>query len=314
MTKLVQVGSQEGASTARGTDDRGGAYCEQLEDGNILFFPKTPFEFPDEDRQFLLSQRQSGAAYHKNVAYRPTQDRLTGFVTSHREEQERLRAVMRTYSERATQFVSRLLPRYAASWKVDFASFRPQEEQGRQIRLRARNDLLHVDSFPTRPTHGDRILRIFTNINPTQPRVWLTTESFDGLAERFLGPRGPAELRVGLETGGLRGGLVRVARALGLPVADPSPYDKFMLRFHHYLKENREFQESCPKARWEFPPNSTWIVFTDRVAHAVLAGQFALEQTLIVARDALALPEKAPVSILESFVGRPMVNDDRRKR
>ena len=29
------------------------------------------------------------------------------------------------------------------------------------MRLRARNDLLHVDSFPTRPVRGDRILRVF---------------------------------------------------------------------------------------------------------------------------------------------------------
>jgi len=306
MTKLVQADDQARKSSARHTEDEGRGYCEQLEQGNILFFSTTPFEFPEEDRKFLLSQRQSGASYHKNVAYRPKQDRLTGFVSSDREEQERLRSVMRTYSDRATQFVARMLPAYATNWKLDFASFRPQEEQGRQIRLRARNDLLHVDSFPTRPTHGDRILRIFTNINPTQPRVWLTTETFDDLAERFLGPGGSAELRTGLETGGLRGGLIRVARALHLPVADPSPYDKFMLRFHHYLKENHEFQETCPKARWEFPPNSTWMVFTDMVAHAVLSGQFALEQTLIVPRDALVLPEKAPVNVLESFIGHAM--------
>jgi hypothetical protein len=306
MTKLVQVGTPEGAPATRGAEDQGRWYCEQLEQGNILFFAKTPFEFSDDDRKFLLRQRQSGASYHKNVAYRPKQDRLTGFVSSNREEQEDLRAVMRTYSERATQLVARLLPRYAADWKLDFASFRPQEEQGRQIRLRARNDLLHVDSFPTRPTHGARILRIFTNINPTQPRVWLTTETFDGLAERFLGPSGAAELRAGLGTGGLRGGLVRAARALHLPVADPSPYDRFMLRFHHFLKENGEFQQTCPKARWEFPPNSTWMVFTDMVAHAVLSGQFALEQTFIVARGALVLPEKAPVSVLESFIGHAM--------
>ncbi|HEV2491972.1 MAG TPA: Kdo hydroxylase family protein [Terriglobia bacterium] len=307
MTKIVQVDDPSSELAALGREDRGRAFCEQLEQGNILFFSKTPFDFSEGNRQFLLSQRQSGAAYHKNVAYRPKQDRLTGFVTSHREEQDRLRTIMRTYSERATQFVARLLPAYATNWKLDFASFRPQEEQGRQIRLRARNDLLHVDSFPTRPTHGDRILRIFTNINPTQPRVWLTTETFDGLAERFLGPGGSAELRTGLETSGLRGGLVRAARALHLPVADPSPYDKFMLRFHHFLKENHEFQETCAKARWEFPPNSTWMVFTDMVAHAVLSGQFALEQTLIVPRDALVLPEKAPVSVLESFIGHAMV-------
>ena len=140
-------------------EDQGRWYSEQLEEGNILFFPKTPFELPENDREFLLGQRQSGAAYHKNIAYRPKQDRLTGFSKHRREDRERLRAIMRAYSGSVTQFLSELLPQYAGAWRLDFASFRPQEEQGRQLRLRARNDLLHVDSFPTRPTHGDRILR-----------------------------------------------------------------------------------------------------------------------------------------------------------
>ena len=298
-------------------EDQGRWYSEQLEEGNILFFPKTPFELPEHDREFLLRQRQSGAAYHKNIAYRPKQDRLTGFSKHGREDQERLRAIMRAYSGSVTQFLSELLPQYAGAWRLDFASFRPQEEQGRQLRTRARNDLLHVDSFPTRPTHGDRILRVFTNINPTQPRVWLTTETFEGLAQRFskpggvLKPDGVAELwfrRPNLSRR-LGRGLVRVGRALGLPVADSSPYDDLMLAFHHFLKENRDFQETCPKTRWEFPPGSTWIVFTDMVSHAVLAGQFALEQTYIVSRSALVLPRKAPVSILESLAGHPLTRE-----
>ena len=45
-------------------------------------------------------------------------------------------------------------PEYARSWRVDYASFRPVEEQGRELPLRHRNDLLHLDAFPTRPTHG----------------------------------------------------------------------------------------------------------------------------------------------------------------
>ena len=308
MTTLINVDN-----TPRGPEARERWCSEQLEEGNILFFPETPFELPENDREFLLSQQQSGAAYHKNIAYRPRQDRLTGFSKHGREDQERLRAIMRAYSGSVTQFLSALLPQYAGAWRLDFASFRPQEEQGRQLRLRARNDLLHVDSFSTRPTQGDRILRIFTNINPTQPRVWLTTETFEGLAQSFLGPGGAAEAlsqraKSTKSSGGLGRALVRLGRALGLPVADSSPYDDLMLAFHHFLKENREFQETCPKTRWEFPPGSTWIVFTDMVSHAVLAGQFALEHTYIVSGSALVLPHKAPVSILESLIGHPLAN------
>ena len=311
MTEIINVDQPAKGLEApsRGPVAQGRWYGARMEEGNILLFAKTPFELPDEDRQFLLSQRQSTAAYHKNIAYRPTEDRLTGFARRPRQEQERLRSIMQAYSEKSTRVLAELLPQYATAWKLDFASFRPEEEQGRQLRLRARNDLIHLDSFPTRPTRGDRILRVFTNINPSQSRVWLTSETFETLAQRFLGSSGPAELRRYLEADGQGRAsrfLLRLARTLQLPVADPSPYDRFMLRLHHFLKENREFQESCPKARWEFPPNSTWLVFTDMVAHAVLAGQFALEQTFIVSRSTLVLPLKAPASILESLAGRPL--------
>ena len=80
-----------------------------------------------------------------------------------------------------------------------------------------------------------------------------------------------------------------------------------MLELHNFLKENREFQESCPKDHWDFPPRSCWAVFTDQVSHAALSGQYALEQTIIVPRQALLRPECAPVSILERLSERNMV-------
>ena len=81
-----------------------------------------------------------------------------------------------------------------------------------------------------------------------------------------------------------------------------------MLGFHDYLKQNQEYQENCTKYRFEFPPDSTWLVFTDVVPHSVLSGQYALEQTLIISRDTLALPEKAPVSILEALTKTRLTN------
>ena len=45
-----------------------------------------------------------------------------------------------------------------------------------------------------------------------------------------------------------------------------------MLRYHDYLKENRDFQASTAKTRHELPPLSTWLVFTDGVPHAGASG------------------------------------------
>jgi hypothetical protein len=285
-------------------EEHGRWCCARLEEGDILFFEKTPFELPQEEVQFLLGQKQSDARYHKNIAYRPLSDRLTGYAQGHGSDKERLHAIMQRYSQKVVGFTAQLLPPYSGSLALDFASFRPQQEAGRQIRLRARNDLLHVDSFPTRPSDGNRILRVFTNINPTEPRVWATGETFDNLVARFAGvggmplPKGAAS--------GPKKILAKLVRAARLHSLARSPYDDWMLRFHHFLKANKEFQETCSRSEWEFPPQSTWLVFTDMVSHAVLSGQFALEQTFIVSKDALVLPEKAPVRVLERIAGCPL--------
>jgi hypothetical protein len=280
--------------------------CEQLEEGRILYFDGIPYDFPEADRQFLLQQRQSDSRIHKNISYRPRQDMLRGSASDRPEDVQRLHSIMRHFSEEIVSLLSRVLTPYAGHWALDFASFRPEEEKGRDLSTHKRNDLLHVDAFPSRPTRGGRILRCFTNINPTQPRNWLTTDRFPALAEKFAKAAGLDEIA---RSGDARGSFVNtLKRAVGLKVVDRSPYDKFMLRFHDYLKENSEFQQSCPKIHIAFPPMATWMCYTDSVPHAVLSGQYALEQTFIIPVPALVRPEKSPIRVLEKIAGRPLVS------
>jgi hypothetical protein len=278
--------------------------CEHLEDGRILCFDGVPFVFFKEDREFLLSQRQSGSRLHKNVSYRPKQDVLRG-TAGDRVEVARLQEVMRRYSRQVTDFIGRLLAPYAEHFQLDYASFRPEQEQGRDLSVHKRNDLLHFDAFPTRPMHGRRILRCFTNINPTEARVWNTTDGFPELAGKYAADAGlPA---IAAQGSPRAHPLIRsVKKALGLKAVDHSAYDRFMLRFHDYLKENAAFQENCPKIRIEFPPGSTWLCYTDSVPHSVLSGQYALEQTFIIPLEAMVAPHKAPIRVLEKIAGMPL--------
>lgn len=284
---------------------RGRWLAGQLESGNILFFPRTPFEVPAADRELLLSQKQTTAAYHKNVAYRPSEDRITGLDKREAAESGRLRAILRTYSSNAQDFLAGLLGPYAGRYRLDFASYRPLEERGRPARLHARNDLPHFDAFPTRPTNGDRILRLFTNLNPTESRVWITSETFPALAPYFTESLGLPRARAADPLSRAFHALLRAAR---FPGSRRSPYDEFMHRCHNAMKEDSAFQASAPKQRWEFPPESTWMVFTDCVSHAVLEGRFALEQTFIVSRDAMVLPELSPVAVLERLSGQRLTD------
>jgi hypothetical protein len=287
--------------TVAGTQPREDNYIA-LEQGNILYFPRTPFAFSDEERELLRSTGLSSSSHHKNVAYRPAEDKVTGYDPAAVSDPGKLRDVMRTYSERALAFLWTLLPRYMEKARIDFASFRPQEEEGRDLPTKKRNDLLHVDAFPTRPTGGDMILRFFTNIHPTKPRVWETSDPFGVLAPQYASAAGLRE--VARHPKGSFGS--RVLGVFGGVDAKRSAYDRFMLGFHDYLKFNGEYQESCAKYRFEFPPDSTWMVFTDVVPHSVLSGRYALEQTVIVRRDTLARRENAPIEILQGLCGRPL--------
>ena len=285
------------APTADWNDAQSLELCRQLELGDILFFPQSPINIPPQDRDLLLGRKQSSSAYHKNIAYRPAEDRVTGLDASEQAEAIELRRILRDYSRYSVEFLSRFLLPYAGKWKLDFASFRPVEEQGRPARLHARNDLLHFDSFPTRPTNGARILRFFTNINPAQNRVWLTSQTFESFGPHFAHKTGKLD--------SFRNPLLRtlraVARSLHFPGAHRPPYDELMHRCHDAMKEDANFQETTPKMRWEFPPNSSWMVCTDCVSHAVLSGQYALEQTLLIPQSALVEAQRSPLAILENL-------------
>jgi len=280
------------------------ANARELENGNILFFPTIPFAFPQEEIDFLLKQRQSKAKGHKNIAYKPG----TGKLSNHEgESSERLKEILRNYSERVTRFLTDVLKPYSKDWKIDYTSFRPFQEKGRDLRLRARNDLLHVDAFPTRPMHGDRIFRFFTNINPKESRNWITSASFGELVEQFK--EVPFPRRVGYSLAErLERKMKLLLRNAGVKIPLRSPYDSYMLRMHNFLKENGDFQKNCHKDHWEFPPNSCWAVFTDQVSHAALSGQYALEQTFLIPVPALLYPEKSPLRILERLSGQNLVD------
>jgi hypothetical protein len=298
---LIQINDYD-SSGWRGDaekSERAAFYSERLESGEVLFFDNIPFDLPTEDRDFLLSQRQADSIFHKNISYRPQQKAIRGLSSD--SDQTRLRAIMENYSAEVTRFVADFLAPYAGRLELDFASFRPLEEKGRNLPFKKRNDLLHVDSFPTRPTGGARILRVFTNINPQQSRVWNVAEPFDLLAERY------AE-KADLQKFAARksSSFARLLNRAGLPVGAHSAYDRFMLHFHDYLKANADFQANCDKVRLEFPPGSTWLVYTDGVPHAALSGQYALEHTYIVPVEALVAESKAPISILEKICNKDL--------
>ena len=73
--------------------------------------------------------------------------------------------------------------------------------------------------------------------------------------------------------------------------------------------EQRISRRRCNKIHIAFPPMATWMCYTDSVPHAVLSGQYALEQTFIIPVKALVRPEKSPIRVLEKMAGRPLAKE-----
>jgi hypothetical protein len=297
----AKTGRMGPLNPAKGPDP---SNAPRLERGEILEFATCPFPLPEgEDMAFLRSQ-SLGSSAHKNISYSPGTDRLAGYARQPRAQVERLQSLLADFSRVATGWLAATLPGYASGWTIDQVSYRPEEEATRKLRQTARNDLLHVDAFPSRPTNGQRILRLFVNVNPTEPRVWVTSDNFARLLELYGKEVGlPVSSRPSWTTR-LRGEFVRLFRP---GQRTRSAYDEFMIRFHNFLKGNDQFQERCFKRFWNFQPGATWLVMTDACSHAVLRGRYALENSYFVAPESLALPEESPPALLARRAGIPVL-------
>lgn len=279
-------------------------WCALLEGGAVLYFPETPLPIPASEQEFLRGSSQTNSTLHKNIAYKPSQQKLSGVdAKADRATAERLAEFMRWYSKSVTDFLAGFLAPYRQGWLLDYASYRPIEEDGRNLPKHRRNDLLHTDAFPTRPTRGRRILRFFHNIHPTRTRDWMVGEPFAEVVGQFT----PGKISMPQPDGGLSRMGKQLAGLTGLAKIAPgwkrTPYDQFMHDLHNTMKEDEQFQRECVRHSFQFPAGSSWMVYTDTVPHAVLAGQYALEQTFLVDPAATVHPESAPISILEKIAG-----------
>ncbi len=310
---LVSISCDDARQGLAASSDQALGWCQALELGQVLYFPQSPVALADDDHRFLLRLEQHSSSRHKNLAYCAARDRISGAGLlssgSHAKQEtvERFRSVLRSYSAEVTGFLTQFLAPYEARWQVDSTSFRPLEERGRSLPIHKRNDRMHIDAFPTRPTHGARILRFFQNIHPTQPREWIIGEPFRSLLPQFTSgeialPQAESAMRRRGRTT-LCHTAVGQALSRALPALQRSPYDRFMLRLHHFLKENDSYQAHGLRQAASFPPGSSWMVYTDTVPHAVLSGRYALEQTFLVVHDAMVTPEHAPLQVLQSLTG-----------
>ncbi len=267
---------------------------DALERGVVLYFPELRFEVAEDERALLTPASLDGR--RKNISL----DLQTGAPRGTRLQGDALQALsrmMRRFADGAGALVAELLPSYAPAIRQARVSYRPAEVDRRQLSARKDDRRLHVDAFASRPNHGQRILRVFTNINPRGvARHWQIGEPFEECARRFL-PAIPRPLP----------GAHALLAALRVTKGVRSDYDHYMLQMHDRMKMDERYQRETPREDVRFPAGSSWIVFSDQTLHAALSGQHLLEQTLHMPIEAMRNPGHAPLRVLERLAGRSLV-------
>ncbi|MBY0543956.1 MAG: Kdo hydroxylase family protein [Gammaproteobacteria bacterium] len=261
-----------------------------LEQGRIIYLPEYAMPLHAEE-QFLLSP-DIKAGQAKNISYSSQLGKIKHTALAG-QQLNCLAGLLARYGDYATALIAQLLPSYVPHLNKGRTSFRPIEIEGRRPASYKKDDTrLHVDAFPASPTQGQRILRVFCNINPdNKPRVWHVGEPFSDVAAQFL-PRIPAYSPF----------RAKMLEKFKLTKSYRTAYDHYMLGIHDGMKKDLVYQANVNKKQIDFPSSSTWIVYTDQVSHAALSGQYLLEQTFYLPPNAMAALSQTPQYIVNELL------------
>ena len=265
-----------------------------LEGGQILLFPEIPFPLTNAEQVLVARGQAAGAA--KNISFDSGTGALRG-VAAALPERDLLAGMLGRFGDFAEALVLAIAPGYGPGLRRGRASFRPVEIAGRESSWRKDDTRRHVDAFPSTPTQGRRLLRVFTNVDQGGvPRRWRVGPDFESYARAFL-PR---------VSGRLLPGAAGLMALTGITKTRRSLYDQTMLGLHDAAKRDMVWQDNAPAEEVDFWPGQVWMVFTDQIPHAAVSGRNALEQTFYVEPGVLGTPEQAPLAVLSRLRGRDM--------
>lgn len=269
------------------------ALRRELEQGAVLYFPNLRFEFKPGEERFLDPRYSDGKS--KNINLRATDNAVRGAAGTEQDLTD-LYNLIRRYAESGESLIQALFPEYMGHMTRAGTSLRPSEIAGRPVSWRKDDTRLHVDSFPSNPMLGKRLLRVFHNIDPEAPRVWRVGEPFGDFAQRFV-PK----------THGMWPGQAWLMKTLHITKRERSEYDHRMLQLHDLAKADLDYQKSVPQQEFQFPPGATWIVFSDQLLHAAMRGKAMMEQTIYLDPAAIGDRTHSPEAVLSRMLGKPMV-------
>jgi hypothetical protein len=268
-------------------------WIEAVEAGKVLYFPRLAFSITPEEQALLRPELLAEGV--RNISL-DAQGNLKG-VAGDAAVQSAAKAMIGRFAAQSERLVHALFPRYTPHLRLAPTSLRPTQVSTRRQSVRADDRRMHVDAFPSRPNRGERILRVFANVNPQgEPRVWRVGEPFEDMARRFLPqvkPYSPAQAKL------LR--MLRVTKSLR------SEYDHLMLQLHDRMKFDEDYQRNGAQEHVPFPPGSCWVCFSDQTVHAAMSGQHMLERTFHLPAQVQYNPQSSPLAILTRLAGHPLI-------
>jgi hypothetical protein len=263
-----------------------------LESGKVLFFPQLAFPLSRQEQALLRPELLDAKA--RNISL-DAQGQLKG-VAGNDAVQAAIKAMTARFAEQARALVDSAFPAYAPHLRAAPTSLRPTQVSTRRQSVRADDRRLHVDAFPSRPNGGERILRVFANVNPQgEARIWRVGEPFADAAKYFL-PRAKK----------YSPWQARLLRKLRITKSLRTEYDHLMLQLHDSMKADERYQREARQVTVEFPPGSCWVCFSDQTLHAAMSGQHMLEQTFHLPVANQYNLGASPLAILSRLVGHPL--------
>jgi hypothetical protein len=272
------------------------AWIAALEAGKVLYFPNfAQHGFTPQKEELALFREDIRDPKTRNISLSASGE-LKGVVGD--EDTKALMAGMiGRFRAQAEGLLGNLVPRYGEHLRRGATSFRPSVVQNRVQSWRADDRRMHVDAFPSRPNYGERLLRVFTNVNQDgEPRVWRVGEPFEDVARRFLPKAKPYSAWQ-----------AKVLNALHVTKSLRSEYDHLMLQLHDGMKSDLDYQKNAPQVTFNFPPGCAWVCFSDQTSHAVMAGQYMMEHTLQLSPMHQYDRDASPLAILTRMKGHALV-------
>lgn len=285
--RIINVNGSEWQTVL--SDDK---WIKALEAGKVLHFSQLQFPLSPIEQGYLTPEIRDPKA--RNISLHNNQ--LKGILGSDRVKIA-LSEIMGRFREQAQSLVNSYFPNYKEHLSLGPTSFRPVKVETRAQSWRADDRLLHVDAFPSRPNNGERILRVFININPhNMPRVWRVGESFDSVVERFLS-----------HTTKYSAWGARALNVFHITKSLRSEYDHLMLQLHDRMKQDLDYQRTCSQITIPFPAGAVWVCFSDQVTHAAMLGQYMMEQTFHLPPSSQYDIESSPLAILRRYTGKSLI-------